>query len=142
LQGSLREDLLHRIAGATLSLPPLRHRADLDWLIDRLLRRFASHDIRLSTTARADLKSRLWRGNIRELEHLLQSSVALCQDNIIDLTDLPAPALAPTQKQDSDDLEALLRACDWNMSQLARRIGVNRSTILRRMRKAGLRPPA
>ncbi len=142
LQGGLREDLLHRIAGATLSLPPLRHRADLDWLIDRLLRRFASHDIRLSTAARADLKSRLWRGNIRELEHLLQSSVALCQDNIIDLTDLPAPALAPTQKQDSDDLEALLRACDWNMSQLARRLGVNRSTILRRMRKAGLRPPA
>lgn len=141
LQGALREDLLHRIAGATLSLPPLRHRADLDWLIDRLLRRFASHDIRLSTAARADLKSRLWRGNIRELEHLLHSSVALCQDNIIDLTDLPAPALAPTQNQDSDDLEALLRACDWNMSQLARRLGVNRSTILRRMRKAGLRPP-
>ncbi|WP_419740519.1 sigma-54-dependent Fis family transcriptional regulator [Ruegeria sp.] len=142
LQGSLREDLLHRIAGATLSLPPLRHRADLDWLIDRLLRRFANHDIRLSTAARADLKSRLWRGNIRELEHLLHSSVALCQDNIIDLTDLPSPALAPTQKQDSDDLETLLRACDWNMSQLARRLGVNRSTILRRMRKAGLRPPA
>ncbi|WP_170379382.1 sigma-54-dependent Fis family transcriptional regulator [Ruegeria atlantica] len=142
LQGGLREDLLHRIAGATFSLPPLRHRADLDWLIDRLLRRFASHDIHLSTVARADLKSRLWSGNIRELEHLLHSAVALCQDNIIDLTDLPAPALAPAQKLDSDDLEALLRACDWNMSQVARRLGVNRSTILRRVRKAGLISPA
>jgi len=142
LQGSLREDLLHRIAGATLSLPPLRHRADLDWLIDRLLRRFASHDIRLSTAARADLKSRLWSGNIRELEHLLHSTVTLCQDNIIDLTDLPAPALAAEQEQETDDLDALLRACDWNMSQVARRLGVNRSTILRRVRKAGLIPPA
>ncbi|MEM6658527.1 MAG: sigma-54-dependent Fis family transcriptional regulator [Pseudomonadota bacterium] len=142
LQGRLREDLLHRIAGITLSVPPLRHRADMDWLIDRLLRRFASHDIRLSTAARADLKSRLWRGNIRELEHLLQSTVALCQDNIVDLTDLPAPVLAHAQEQDSDDLDALLRACNWNMSQAARRLGVNRSTILRRVRKAGLRPPS
>lgn len=141
LQGNLREDLLHRIAGATLPLPPLRHRADLDWLIDRLLRRFASHDIRLSTAARAELKSRPWRGNIRELEHLLHSTVALCQDNIIDLTDLPAPVLASDQEQDADDLEALLRACAWNMSQVARRLGVNRSTILRRARKAGLLPP-
>ena len=100
------------------------------------------HDIRLSTAARADLKSRLWRGNIRELEHLLHSAVALCEDTIIDLTDLPAPALDRMPKQDTDDLEALLRACDWNMSQVARRLGVNRSTILRRMRKAGLVPPA
>ena len=141
LQSSLREDLVHRIAGVTLSLPPLRHRADMDWLIDRLLRRFASHDIRLSTAARADLKSRLWHGNIRELEHFLHSTVTLCQDNIIDLTDLPAPVLAVEHKQETDDLDALLRACDWNMSQAARRLGVNRSTILRRMRKVGLRPP-
>lgn len=142
LQGDLREDLLHRIAGATLPLPPLRHRADLDWLIDRLLRRFASHDIRLSTAARAELKSRLWRGNIRELEHVLQSTVALCEDNIVDLTDLPAPVLAAANERETDDLDVLLVACDWNMSQVARRLGVNRSTILRRVRKAGLKPPA
>ena len=37
-----------------------------------------------------------------------------------------------------DSLEALLDACDWNMSMVARRLGVNRSTVLRRMRKAGL----
>ena len=141
LRSVLRNDLLHRVAGATLSLPPLRHRADLDWLIDRLLKRFASDEIRLSTAARAELRSRAWRGNIRELEHVLQSAVALSEDSIVDLTDLPAPVLAAAENPDTDDLEALLVACNWNMSQVARRLGVNRSTIFRRVRKAGLKPP-
>lgn len=141
----LRDDLLHRLVGATLALPPLRHRTDLDWLIDRILRRCSSDDIRLSPVARAELKSRKWTGNIRELEHTLESAVALCEDAIIDLTDLPSPVLsrtsALTPEEEKDDLEKLLIACDWNMSQAARRLGLNRSTVLRRMRKAGLTPP-
>ncbi|MEM1049585.1 MAG: sigma 54-interacting transcriptional regulator [Pseudomonadota bacterium] len=145
LASILRDDLLHRLVGATLALPPLRHRTDLDWLIDRILRRCSSDDIRLSPVARAELKSRQWTGNIRELEHTLESAVALCEDAIIDLTDLPSPVLSRTSgsspEEEKDHLEKLLIACDWNMSQAARRLGLNRSTVLRRMRKAGLTPP-
>lgn len=142
LAGILREDLFHRLAGAPLSLPPLRHRADLDWLIDRLLRRRCTDDLRLSPAARAELKSRAWRGNIRELEQALDVAVALCEGRVIDLPDLPAPR-QPTvpEVSEEDDLEVLLAACGWNMAQAARRLGVNRSTVLRRIRKAGLIPP-
>ncbi len=139
----LREDLFFRLVGATLSLPPLRHRADLDWLIDRLLRRCSSEAMRLSPAARAELKSRSWPGNIRELEQVLEVAVALCEGTVIDLPDLPPPLQqAASRPSEEDDLEVLMKACGWNMSQAARRLGVNRSTVLRRLRKAGLTPPA
>ncbi len=138
----LRPDLFCRLAGATLSLPPLRHRADMDWLIDRILRRSGPQDVRLSPAARADLKSRPWLGNIRELEQVLTVAAALCEGGIIDATDLPAaPLQNPPETSQTDELEALLQACGWNMSLVARRMGVNRSTILRRIRKAKLTPP-
>jgi transcriptional regulator of acetoin/glycerol metabolism len=138
----LRPDLFCRLAGATLPLPPLRHRADLDWLIDRVLRRCCPQDLRLSSAARADLRSRPWPGNIRELEQVLTVSAALCEGWVIDLTDLPpTPQQSHPVPSEFDVLESLLQACGWNMSLVARRMGVNRSTILRRIRKAGLTPP-
>lgn len=139
----LRVDLLHRLVGATLALPPIRNRADLDWLIDRVLRCCSSDDILLSPLARAELKARTWAGNIRELEHVLESAVALCEGTVLDIADLPSPPLMPSVRQTAGtaDLEALLTACDWNMSEAARRLGLNRSTILRRVRKAGLAAP-
>ncbi|WP_417674144.1 sigma-54-dependent Fis family transcriptional regulator [Roseibium sp.] len=143
LSSILRDDLFYRVAGATLALPPLRHRSDLDWLIDRLLRWRSSVDLHLSPAARAELKSRSWPGNIRELEQLLDVAVAMSEGSVVDLPDLPAaPTTAKPEREDSGDLEALLAACGWNMAQAARRLGVNRSTVLRRLRKAGLMPPA
>ena len=139
--GLLRLDVVHRVAGATLHLPPLRNRGDLDWLVDRVLRRVSSDDIHLSPLARAELKARAWPGNIRELEHILSTAAALCEGAVIALTDLPAPVLSQAPEAPEEDLEALLIACDWNMSQAAKRLGLNRSTVMRRVRKAGLVPP-
>ncbi|MBU2962444.1 sigma-54-dependent Fis family transcriptional regulator [Citreicella sp. C3M06] len=135
----LRDDLFYRIAGATIDLPPLRHRADFDWLLDRLLRRRSSGELRLSPVARAELKGRPWPGNIRELERTLDVALTLSGGDVLDLPDLPPPPALPAAQ--GDDLEDVLLACNWNMSQAARRLGVNRSTILRRIRKAGLTPP-
>ncbi|ETX28062.1 sigma-54-dependent Fis family transcriptional regulator [Roseivivax isoporae] len=140
---ALRPDLFFRIAGATLALPPLRQRGDIDWLIDRLLRRRSSEDVRLSPAARAELKSRAWPGNIRELGQVLDVAVALSEGRVIDVTDLPPPVCAARPERGSGDaLEATLAACGGNMAQAARRMGVNRSTVLRRARKAGLVPPS
>lgn len=141
LRDLLRADLFYRVAGAVLALPPLRHRADIDWLIDRILRRCCPDDIRLSPAARADLKSRHWPGNIRELEQVLAVAVTLSGGGVIDVTDLPTPCDQSAQITDTDDLEAVMKACGWNMAQAARRLGVNRSTVLRRLRKAGLALP-
>lgn len=138
----LRPDLYFRLSGVALTLPPLRLRQDFDWLLDRLFRRRASDDSRLSPAARIELAGRDWPGNIRELAHTLDAAVAMAEGAVIDLPDLPpATVSAQPEAQPDQDLEALLLACHWNMSQVARRLGVNRSTVLRRMRKAGLKPP-
>lgn len=139
----LPRPLFHRLVGATLGLPALRQRQDLGWLLDRLLWRRAPEDMRLSPSARAELLGRQWPGNIRELEQALDVAVALCDGRVIDQPDLPPPVEAVAVDDHSgESLEQVMEACGWNMSRAARRLGVNRSTILRRVRKAGLQPPS
>ncbi|WP_158965737.1 sigma-54-dependent Fis family transcriptional regulator [Chachezhania sediminis] len=135
---TLPSALYHRLAGAVYELPPLRERQDLGWLIERLLRRRCSGEMRLTPSARAELMARDWPGNLRELGHVLDVACALAEGDVIDLPDLPAP---PRPCTDQQSLEAVLDACNWNMARAARRLGVNRSTVLRRIRKEGLRAP-
>jgi sigma-54 dependent transcriptional regulator, acetoin dehydrogenase operon transcriptional activator AcoR len=140
LAATLRDDLFYRLAGATLGLPALHLRSDFGWLLDRLMR---SHpEITLSPAARAELEARTWPGNIRELSRLLDVLAALAVSAVIDLADLPPPTAASNTEQEPDlQLEAVLSAANWNMARAARKLGVNRSTVLRRMRKAGLTQP-
>lgn len=139
---TLSRPLFHRLAGATLSLPPLNQRQDIGFLLDRLLRRRAPDDLRLSPSARAALLGRPWPGNLREVEQVLDVAIALCEGRVIDLPDLPLPVDAHAPAPGAEEpFEQVMEACGWNMSRAARRLGVNRSTVLRRMRKAGLQPP-
>ena len=131
--------LFYRLSGAALNLPPLRKRQDLAWLLDRLLRRRVPDEKRLSPAAKADLTGRLWPGNLHELERVLDVVAALCEGDVIDLPDLP-PATGATPTA-ADTLEDVLESCGWNMAQAARRLGVNRSTVMRRIRREGLCPP-
>lgn len=137
--GVFHKPLFYRLSGATLNLPPLRKRQDLAWLIDRVLRRRGVADLRLSPSAKADLAGRLWPGNLHTLERVLDVAVAMCDGDVIDLADLPATAGPVATAEDS--LEDVLDACGWNMAQAARRLGVNRSTVMRRIRRAGLTAP-
>lgn len=138
--GGFRSDLFFRLAGDTLRLPPLRLRHDLDWLIDRVLRR-CDPDLALTPGARAELRGRDWPGNLRELDSALRVAAAVAEGKLIDLPDLPARSFAQREEPAEERLEDILDACDWNMARAAKRLGVNRSTVLRRVRKAGLTPP-
>lgn len=140
-QGGFRSDLFFRIAGFTLHLPPLQFRQDFDWLLERLLRPRNPDGLTLTPAARAELKSRVWPGNLRELAHTLEVAVTLSEGGTIDLGDLPEAMLAEAPPDPEDRLETVLDACGWNMAQAARRLGVNRSTIMRRVKRAGLAPP-
>jgi transcriptional regulator of acetoin/glycerol metabolism len=140
--GAFRADLFFRLAAATLALPPLRLRQDFDWLLDRALRLATHHragSFRLSPAARAELKARSWPGNLRELSNVLEVALALAEGTVIDLPDLP-PAVLPTDPAPNhpETLAEVLLACNGNMALAARRLGVNRSTILRRARRDGL----
>lgn len=147
-EGRFREDLLHRLGSARFVLPPLRERADLAALVARLLagRNGAPH---LSAEALAALMRHTWPGNVRELVSVLDYACALAEGPEIGLHDLPptvtaagADVSAPDAPPTSDDaLEAALRRRAWNVSAVARDLGLDRSTIHRRMRRLGLVSP-
>ncbi|MDZ7856735.1 MAG: sigma-54-dependent Fis family transcriptional regulator [Sphaerotilus sp.] len=154
-EGRFREDLYYRLNGALFTLPPLREREDLDWLIDRLLADATrpAAPPRLSADARAALHRHGWPGNLRELHNAIDYARTVCNDDVVRLDDLPdaltagrrEPSVAvtpvPTPDEDADRLLQALRAARWNVSAVARTLGCSRMTLYRRMKRFGIASP-
>ena len=151
-QGQFRADLYYRLQGARISLPPLRSRTDLDWLIAKLLAERAE----LSAQARKRLHQHRWPGNLRELHNALEYAAAVCDDGRIELHDLPEalhapagealalpdlPSSAPELPPEAELLVQYLRAARWNHSAVARQLGISRMTLYRRMQRYGIHSP-
>lgn len=140
--GQFRQDLYYRLNAVTLALPPLRARQDLSAMIDHLLQRIGrdnGHFYRLDASARAALLHHGWPGNIRELSNALRVAAALSENGVITMECLP-DALCddeplPRGEHPADDLRKALDECGKNVSALARKLGVNRSTIHRRLKR-------
>jgi transcriptional regulator of acetoin/glycerol metabolism len=149
--GRFREDLFYRLNAATLSLPPLRERADFEWLLDTIVRRHRAKDgsLAVAPAALEVLKAYTWPGNIRELDNVISVAAALCQNSVIEPCDLPEALLKTTGAVKAEELhsqksilEAMLASCDGNVSEAARRLGVDRSTVHRQMKRYDLKSRA
>ena len=147
LAGRFRDDLYYRLKGAHIQLPPLRERSDLGAMITRLLGGRA-----ITPAALQRLLAHRWPGNLRELRNVLDYAGSLCADGAIDLDDLPelqagrlaVRAEAAVDAAPDDGPEALLqalRAAHWNVSAVARAMGLSRMTLYRRMKRGGIVPP-
>ncbi|GLR54561.1 sigma-54-dependent Fis family transcriptional regulator [Shinella yambaruensis] len=140
-EGRFRQDLYYRLNAATLSLPALRERQDLGWLIDQLLARIEKENgetYRIDKAAQAALLAHAWPGNLRELSNALRVAAALSEGGVIDVDCLPDHLFAGAVAAPSDDdgeLRQALSDCGNNVSALARKLGVNRSTIHRRLKR-------
>ncbi|CAH1689342.1 Acetoin catabolism regulatory protein [Hyphomicrobiales bacterium] len=168
--GCFREDLYFRLSGAVLSLPALRQRADLAWLVERLLAERAAPSgerLAIANEAMVVMRNYGWPGNIRELANALDYACAVACDGVIRPEDLPdivhgaveANATMRTQDvlqgtegllgyapgspagSDRDQLIAALIARQWNVSAVARDLGLDRTTVHRRMRRLRVMPP-
>jgi transcriptional regulator of acetoin/glycerol metabolism len=96
----------------------------------------------MTATARALLHAHRWPGNIRELDNVIAVAAALSDSGIIDCDDLP-DYLVPCDLAGDDEaagLRAALVACNWNVSEAARRLEVDRTTIHRRIKRLGITP--
>jgi DNA-binding NtrC family response regulator len=91
--GRFREDLFFRVNVFPVTIPPLRARRDdiaalTDFFLQRLARDLAKPRLRITDTARNALRGYDWPGNIRELENCLERAAILCDDDLIDVSNL------------------------------------------------------
>jgi transcriptional regulator of acetoin/glycerol metabolism len=155
--GRFREDLYYRINGLTLSLPALRERSDLAHLVQALLREIEpGRDLALSPEVASAFAGFRWPGNLRQLANVLRTACALLDDGdvVIDwrhlpedlmeeLAEPPAPIAADAHPEVAGDLrqqaerciDEALRAAGGNMSEAARRLGISRNTLYRKLRE-------
>lgn len=152
-----RQDLLYRLNGITLRVPALRERtADILPLAEGALARARAHYNSpardFSASARAALERYSWPGNIRELQHVVERSVLLAQQELIGEQDLQLESRATSTHPASEELDrmTLEQAEEWfirrtlqrhggNANAAAMELGISRSALYRRLVK--LEPP-
>jgi transcriptional regulator of acetoin/glycerol metabolism len=154
-QQEFREDLYYRLNGITLTIPPLRERRDRADLIRCVLAAESEGEpIDIEDDAFAALDGYDWPGNIRQLRNVLRTAVALSENGIIRLPDLPAtitrtplpcageparscidPRLNTLAAAERDALLLELERNDWNISATSSQLGMSRNTLYRKMKK-------
>ncbi|NLD99895.1 MAG: sigma 54-interacting transcriptional regulator [Fibrobacter sp.] len=164
--GTFREDLYYRLKVFPIHIPPLRDRKeDIGLLTDHFIRKFNQETGKsitgLNHDATVTMMDYCWPGNIRELENAIEHAFVTCQDPIIGIFDLPLEirkvelrkgicATEPMEMQNkvdyyrkrpaltNEDFMIILKECNGNQSEVARRLGIDRTTVWRKMKKLGL----
>lgn len=157
--GAFREDLFYRIHVIRLSLPTLaQRREDIPLLINHLIAKFnhlQGKDIAgVSDEVLGCLMEHNYPGNVRELENIIEQAFVLCRGRIIEMNHLP-PELRPTsghiaatgQPMSLKSIEKLfitetLQRRRGNRRQTALDLGINASTLHRKIKRLGITPPS
>src|SRR4029077_1729757 len=151
-----REDLYHRLAVLTLSLPPLRERGD-DILmlaahhLGRACNDYGVSAQPLAADARAALRAYPWPGNAREVANLMERVALLSSDPTVTADALGLTAVAPAKAAAEittpagspsslagavrDRVADVLRQTGWNISRTAALLGISRNTLRARIDK-------
>ncbi len=158
-EGRFRGDLYYRLNVLRIDLPPLRERGDdMLLLADRFCRHLASKyglvDLHLSEAARRALRDYAWPGNIRELQHALESATLRIGGSTIEPADLPLASEADPvrraqrsldadhpidlERVERDLIECALRRTGGNVSAAARLLSIGREALRYRMAKFGM----
>jgi len=162
-EGRFRQDLFYRINVINIELPPLRERiSDIPLLAGHFLQRICEETGKtkqLGDDTLTALQRYNWPGNVRELQNVVERAVLLGKNSTIALEDLPtaiaAGHLTPIgQVGDGDHglkdalaaperaiILEMLQSNNWNRNQTADALGINRTTLYKKMKKLGLDQP-
>ncbi|HVZ40895.1 MAG TPA: sigma-54 dependent transcriptional regulator [Candidatus Kapabacteria bacterium] len=161
-----REDLLYRLRGIEIHIPPLRERKeDIEPLAHHFLESFSQRNNlpqrRLSPSAVDLLERQRWSGNIRELRRAIEAVAVMSRGEVIDHSDIARvleradPLRQPdvTVVQDYNDVQMLAKQTkkdelikvldrnDWNITRAAAELDIDRSTLSKQMKNLGINKP-
>ena len=158
-QRQFRQDLYYRINVVAIHLPPLRERiSDIPLLCKHFVEKYAAQTNRKVsgfTEPAMELMQRYqWPGNIRELENVIERATVLGKSEWIQVSDLPAPLhrqgvdstcggacgylKAALQDPERRLILESLEAHNWNRQETASALGINRTTLYKKMKKHGI----
>ena len=161
--GRFREDLYYRLNVITLNVPLLRERKeDIPLLAQHFLNTFAEKNRKqikgFTPQAMDQLLKYDWPGNVRELMNAVERAVVLSRSEYLDEQDLPlviedalsdeeqspsryaVPADLPLEDVEKTTILKTLESTDGNKSEAARRLGITRKTLHKKLKKYGMMP--
>ncbi|MCA8991121.1 MAG: sigma-54-dependent Fis family transcriptional regulator [Planctomycetaceae bacterium] len=158
-RGEFRQDLFYRINVISVTQPPLRERiGDIPLLVDHYIKQFndqAGKRVRgFDDQALQCLQRYHWPGNVRELLNVVERAVVLAKGDVINASELPEQIHRETQEHQFEvgrlgngNLKSALanperqiivdalEASGWNRQETARLLGINRTTLYKKMKK-------
>lgn len=156
--GRFREDLYYRLNGLRIQLPALRDRTDIDQLIDLVIRAESGDQlIEVAPEVREALRVYPWPGNIRELQMVLRTAIAILgKGSVLTLEYLPDELIVAEKRQpefvlpdldegnlahiESGAIRRAMAAADGNVSKAARTLGISRKTLYRKLAQMHMGP--
>jgi two-component system nitrogen regulation response regulator NtrX len=153
--GEFRRDLFYRLSGVPLHVPPLRERqTDVPAIAQHFLAQACEAEgrtaKRLTPEALAVLTEYRWPGNVRELRNLMERAAILVEGPAVRGEDLAAwLEAAPTvdepsglrgeiERREAEAIRRALEQANWNVTQAATGLGIDRTNLHRKMRKYGI----
>jgi PAS domain S-box-containing protein len=156
-QGKFREDLYYRLNVIKITLPPLaKRKEDIPLLVEHFIRAFNTRMDKRITGVSPEVMELFMNydfpGNIRELENVIEHAFVLCRDSVITTSQLPqelknfSPAINPPPAAKSPPLKeaeaqavlAALKKHDGHRGKAAQELGIDKSTLWRKMKKLGI----
>ena len=153
-EGKFREDLFYRLSVVPIHLPPLRQRKeDIPLLADHFLAKYNKKTKKQINKVNHDILNGLmeydWPGNIRELENTIERAVVLSKNDEIKSEDLLYHGISTAssfltllvgkdkslEEIEKEYIKAVLQAHHWNKSQTANILGIDRKTLLAKIKK-------
>jgi DNA-binding NtrC family response regulator len=154
-EGSFREDLYYRLNVIPIELPPLRERREdipqlIEYFLEKYCREIGRSKMKLSKEALDIFLNYRWKGNIRELENVIERLAILCEGDIIEKNDLPRELVYENNKNtefilpkeginleevEKNLIQQALEMSDYNQTKAAKLLGITRHTLIYRMDK-------
>jgi len=160
-EGTFREDLFYRLNVIEIKLPALKDRKDdIPILVDHFIKIYndelGKNIMCVDNEVMKIFLNYEWKGNLRELENLIERAVLLCENDVITIREIPSYIIQKTDTGDEipnnlnqalENFEKshvikILMMTNWNRTEAAKFLGIDFSTLYRKMLKYSIIEPA